>query len=195
MAHPARFFLKLSPSAYAKFHIVWQSTRSPRSASSATRPRRVNGASAIRARNQASYSPANLARHMPADLARSSAARRAPDLRPLHHARRRDAQRLGGFTHRLASIKPRHRAVPDIHRQRFPHASWPQDPASMWNQKSLPVGIPRFSESSSRSKGIFAGMKLIRQCTAVVRIFTPPQCLNVKNLSCSSVADALAFGL
>ena len=58
----------------------------------------------------------DLGRHMTAELAGSNAAGVPQPERPLHHARRRDAQRRRNRSHTLTRRDPRHRTLPQIHR-------------------------------------------------------------------------------
>ncbi len=142
--------------------------RSPRSASSATRPRNVKGADAVRARNQSGWAPLNLCQHCadPAGgrtrlrphsllsaLFVARTLRRPKPLRPLYTDQKRHAQCLGHVTHRPARIKPCQRPVPDVHAKRFCHGSRPKHPNSTLSQKLNPTGIPRFTQTSSRSSG------------------------------------------
>ena len=83
----ARFFLKPSPSAWARTHTLRKAT--PRPASSATGPRRVTSRSAIRARNPSAAAPCvahvrrpSPARHVPSPAAAATISPHATVPRP-----------------------------------------------------------------------------------------------------------------
>ena len=96
--------------------------------------------------------PPDLQGNMPTDLARGRTPQPPPALRPFHDTGRCNAQRVRHLPHRLAKIKPRHRAIPDIHRKRSGHESWPPHPSSHVESEIHPTGNPpRFKQTSFRS--------------------------------------------
>ena len=93
----------------------------------------------------------NLGWPVPAHLTRRNTTGHLVALTPLHHARRRDAQR-SRHAHTLACLDMRYRTLPKIHRIRFCYACWPPAPAHRLNQNCLGKGAPkRFRKTPSRS--------------------------------------------
>jgi hypothetical protein len=81
-----------------------------------------------------------------AHLTGRSAPRRPKSLRPFHHARRAEAQRLSNHTHALARLNPRNSALTQIHRIGSRHPPKASDSNTTFESETRQFGNPhRFS--------------------------------------------------